>query len=167
MVMTFYAPTNREKLSDVRRHIMPQMIQEPLIVLPIEVPHVVLEGPLQFAVGLRVVDRGVDDADAEVPAEGPEEFPAEMRAVVEQHGLGNHLPRAHGRHHPRDGRVQIILQGQVTEDVPARIVILEGQLERRAATPIRKFNFFHVIPVPQTMGMAALIELPHRWSWWR
>src|SRR5215475_4906719 len=47
-------PTDMVAVVHVRRQIMPQMIQEPLIVLPIEVPHVVLEGPLQFAVGLRV-----------------------------------------------------------------------------------------------------------------
>ena len=54
---------------------MPQMIQQPIVVLPIEVPHVVLERPFQLTAELRVIDRGVDDEDAEALAEGPEKFP--------------------------------------------------------------------------------------------
>ncbi len=56
---------------------MPQMIQQPLIVLPIEVPHVVLEGPLQFAVGLGMTDRGVDETNAQLPAECRDEHSLE------------------------------------------------------------------------------------------
>ncbi len=46
---------------------MPQMVQEPRLVLPRDIPQVVLEGPLQLAVGLGMPDRGANQANAQLP----------------------------------------------------------------------------------------------------
>jgi hypothetical protein len=45
------------------------VLQEPLIVLPVEVPHIVMKCPLQFAVGLRMPHSGVNQTNAQLLTE--------------------------------------------------------------------------------------------------
>src|SRR5882724_1827242 len=91
----------------VRGQILAEGFQHPRIVLPITVFHVVSQRVFQFAVGLRVIDRGVDEADPHVLTTRHQEPSLEWWPVVEEHGLGNHPPLPHGSDDGAYGRAHV------------------------------------------------------------
>jgi hypothetical protein len=96
-------PSHSVSIMDVAWQISAKRFKNPLIVLPVKVLHVVSEGAFQFAVGLGVKDRGVDQADPRVLAKRHQEPSLKGCAVVKEHGLGDHPPLPHGGDEGRTG----------------------------------------------------------------
>jgi hypothetical protein len=61
-------PSHRVSIMDVARQISTKRFKHPFIIPPVKVFHVVSERTFQFAVGLRVINRGVDQANSHVLA---------------------------------------------------------------------------------------------------
>src|SRR6516165_11152853 len=57
------------------------IVVQPGIVLLIEIPHIVSEGSLQLAIGLRMIHRCMNEAHAHALAKGREQSAFERRAI--------------------------------------------------------------------------------------
>src|SRR5262249_4150575 len=74
-----------------------QRLEFPDRLVTIELRHIIAKRTFKLAIGLRMLGRGVDEPNAQVPTEGLQQFPAKRAALVKDDALGNHLPLAHGR----------------------------------------------------------------------
>src|SRR5213083_2025287 len=89
----------------------------------IELRHIISKRTFELAVGLRVLGRGMDEPDAQVPTEGLQQFPAKRAALVKDDTLGNHLPLAHGRTQGGNRGAWIDVVEEITEHIAARIIV--------------------------------------------
>jgi hypothetical protein len=72
---------------------------------------------------LRVLWRGMDEPDPQVPTEGLQQFAAKHAALVKDNAFGNHLPLPHGTTQGGNGGPRIDMVEEITEHVAARIII--------------------------------------------
>jgi hypothetical protein len=63
--------------------------------------------------------RGVDQANPHVLAKRHQQPSLEWRCVVEQHGVGNHSPLAHGRDDRTHGGSHVWIEEHITKNIPA------------------------------------------------
>src|SRR5215471_6408982 len=84
-------PSDVIPIVDIGGERLPERLELPRGMLLVEVAHIVPERPLQFAIGLRVMEGGMDQPDTDVPAKGGEESPGEERPVVKQHRPGDRV----------------------------------------------------------------------------
>jgi hypothetical protein len=143
----------------VSGRIFAEGLQDPLVILPVKVVHVVSERAFQFAVGLWVIDRGVDQADPHVLTKRDQEPSLEWRPVVENHGVGHHALLAHGRDERVHGCSPVWIEGEIAQDVAAGIIVHERELIGHAIQ-IREGHLLQDVPMPEARRVVSFIEGP-------
>jgi hypothetical protein len=107
----------------IGRQITAQRLEQLRRLLRVKLGHIIAEGALQFPIGLRVTDRGVNQPDIEVRAERRKQLALERGAVVKHHRVGDDLPLPHRRDQRGDRRPLVWRQEEVTEDVATGVII--------------------------------------------
>src|SRR5262245_25685852 len=77
---------------DIRGELVAQGFKAPFVIPPIKVLHVIPECAFQLAVGLWVIDRGMDQANPHVLTKRDQQPSFEWCSVIEDDGFGNHSP---------------------------------------------------------------------------
>src|SRR6266581_2872006 len=113
---------------DIGRQRAPQRLEFPDRLLTIELRHIVPKRAFKLAIGLRVLWRGMDEPDPEVPTEGLQQCAAKHAALVKDDALGNHLPLPHGAPQGGNSGPRIDMVKKITEHIAARIIISKGHL---------------------------------------
>src|SRR5262245_40335528 len=102
----------------------------------------------------------VNEAGAQIGAEGREESAFKLRTVVKDHALRDGLVLPHGGDQRPDRVIQGWITQEVTIDIRPGIIIQQGELVRRPAL-VGKGDLFKEVAVPQGMRVMALVETPH------
>ena len=145
---------------------MPQMIQPPFIILPIEIPHVVLKRSLQLAVGLRMPDSRMNETNAQISTKCLDENAFERGAIIREHGIRDHLPLPHGGHERTDYGALVMVERKITKNISSSVVILQRQLVDLLLR-IGERDLVHEVSLPEAVGTMAFIEPPQgrrRWG---
>src|SRR3989442_1383282 len=108
---------------DIGRQRAPQRLEFPDRLLTIELRQIVPKRTLELAIGLRVLWRGMDEPDPQIPTEGLQQFAAKHAALVKDNAFGNRLPLPHGATQGGNGGPRIDMVEEITEHIAARIII--------------------------------------------
>jgi hypothetical protein len=108
---------------DIGREDTAQCLEFPDGLVAIKLRHIVPKGAFELAIGLRVLGRGMDEPNPEVPTEGLQQFPTKRAALVKENALGNHLPLAHGATQGGNRGARIDMVEEITQDIAPGIII--------------------------------------------
>ncbi len=77
--------------------------------------------------------------------------------MVKEQGLGDHLSLPHGGHERPDYGALVMVEREVAEDIPPRVIILQGELMGHLLG-IGERDLVHEVPMPETVRVVPCIE---------